>query len=442
MKFRFPPMEEYTLSNGMSIIWLQSFIQPVLTVTLQLPVGRHYDPVGLEGTTELCVSLMLKGIPSLTSEDFTQKFEQVGASLFVDAKEDYIIFGVRMLNRAANEILPFFWEMICNPAFDNNEFKRLKKEMITGLRAEYSDPSALASRHFCAELFGPLHPGGRNHSINSVKGVTLEQVKEFYKTYIRPQKSLLIVAGAREVPQMQKDWEKLFAAWSKEEKQLPGIDKTIPQLKENRIRIVDKPELSQTTVLIGYPSICELHEKKVALAVANFIFGGGNFSSRLMKRIRTETGRTYSISSVLSTHKEYGVFTIATSTQNSKLEGVISSIFDAYRDFVKAGATESEIEKAKQFAIGNMAFELEGINSIIEKLLWLRFYGRENSYIESYESLISPLNAVEIKDALQKHFTSENFVIVAAGKKSETLSQLETFGSVHAFHYQADPIVN
>lgn len=435
-------MEEYTLSNGMGIILLPSFNQPVLTVTLQVPAGRHYDPFGLEGTAELCASLMLKGIPSLTSEEFTEKFEHVGATLFVEAKEGYIIFGVRMLNRAAKEILPLFWEMICNPALDSNEFKRLKREMVTGLRAELSDPSTLASRHFCAELFGPSHPAGRNHSINSVKGITLEQVKEFYKTYISPHKSQLIIAGAREVPEMQKDWEKLFEDWSKEEKQLPDIDKTIPELKENRIRIVDKPELSQTTLLIGHPSINELHEKKVPLAVANFIFGGGNFSSRLMKRIRTETGQTYSIASVLSTQKEYGVFMIATSTQNNKLDGVTSSIFDVYRDFVKDGATESEIEKAKQFAVGNMAFELEGINNIVDKLLWLRFFGRDNSFIESYESLILPVNAITIKDALQKYFTSENFVIVAVGKKSEIQNQLEKYGSVQSFHYQANPIVN
>lgn len=442
MRFKFPPMKEYTLSSGLRIIWLPSFDQPVLTVSLQVPAGRHCDLFGLEGTAELTANLMLKGIPSLTSEEFSEKFEHAGATLFVEVKEEYIVFGVRMLNKAANEIVPIFWEMIGNPALDTSEFKRLKKEMITGLRAEFSDPSLLASRHFYAELFRSSHPAGRSHSINSIKSITLEHVKNFYKTYITPHRNQLIVAGAREVTEMQHEWEKLFESWSKEEKQLPDVEKTTPVLKENRIRIVDKPEFSQTTLLIGYPSINELHEKKVALAVANFILGGGNFSSRLMKRIRTETGRAYSIASVLNSHKEYGVFTIATSTQNNKLYSVITSIFDVYRDFVKNGATESEIEKAKQFAVGNMAFELEGLNNIIEKLLWLRFYERDNSFIESYESLILPVNTIAIKDALQKYFTSRSFVIIAVGKKSEIVDQLEEFGSVQSFHSHANPLTN
>ncbi len=441
-QFKFPRTEEHILSNGLNIIWLPDFSQPVLTVTLQIPNGRHRDPFGLEGTAELAASLMMKGIPSLTSEEFSERFENAGATLFTEVKEEYMIFGVRMLNRAANDIIPVFWEMIYNPALDNTEFKRLKREMVTGLQAEFSDPGTLASRHFLGELFGSSHPAGRNHSIFSVKGITLEHIKEYYKTYISPDKSQLIVAGARETSEMQNQWEKQFESWKNDAGYPPDAEKKQPALTENRIRIIDKPEYSQTTLIIGHPCIHELHEQKVNLAVANFIFGGGNFSSRLMKRMRTETGRTYSIASALNSHKEYGVFTIATSTQNNQLESVINSIFDVYKDYVKNGATESEIEKAKQFAAGNMAFELEGLSNIVEKLIWLRFYGRDNSFLESYEKLFLPINTSSIKDALQKHFLYESFVIIAVGKKIEIEKQLEQFGSVRCFNYQANPLVD
>jgi DNA-directed RNA polymerase len=275
-----------------------------------------------------------------------------------------------------------------------------------------------------------------------VKGITLEHIKEYFKTFVSPQKSQLIVAGACETADMKGQWEKLFESWGTRADLPSEPEKKQPVLTENRIRIIDKPEYSQTTLIIGHPGIHELHEQKVTLAVANFIFGGGNFSSRLMKRMRTETGRTYSIASALNSHKEYGVFTIATSTQNNQLESVINSVFDTYNNFVDNGATESEIEKAKQFAAGNMAFELEGLNNIVEKLLWLRFFGRDNSFIESYEKLFLPVNTTSIKEALQKDFSYKHFVIIAVGKKIEIEKQVEKFGSVRSFHYQANPLVD
>lgn len=444
MKFNytFPPMKEYTMPNGIRIIWLPDFSHPVLTVTLQIPAGRHLDPVSLEGAAELTTGLMLKGTPSLSSEAFAEKFENTGATLFAEAKGECITFGVRMLIKASDDIVPLFWKMICNPALDSNEFKRLKKEMLTGLKAEYSDPPILANRHFYAELFGASHAAGRNHSVDSVKRIALEHVKKFYNRYICPKDGTLIVAGALKTSDMQKKWEKLFLSWNKEAKAVTTIDKTIPALKENRIRVIDKPELSQTTLLLGHPCINELHEKKITLAIANYILGGGNFSSRLMARIRSETGQTYGIASLLACYSNYGVFTISSSTQNNQLNSVITSIFDVYKNYTENGATESEIEKAKQFATGNMAFELEGLNNVVEKLLWLRYFGRDNSYIESFDSLISPVDTTTVKDVLQEHFASENFVVVAVGKKSEILKQLESFGSVQCFKCRANPLKN
>ncbi len=438
--YTFPPIEEYTLPNGMRVIWLSDSTHPVQSLTLQIPVGKLSDPAFREGTAELAVSLMLKGPKSISSEEFTETFEHAGASLFADVKDEYTIISVRMLKKAANEIVPLFWKMISNPALDKKEFLRIKKEMVTGLKAEFSDPSTLANKHFYAELFGREHPAGRNNLISNVKRISLEQIVSFYTTCIGPKDSCMVIAGDGSTTAMKEEFENLFVAWQKKSDCAPSVSDSLPVLSENRIRIIDKPEFSQTTILMGHTSIHELHRNKIPLAIANYILGGGNFSSRLMARIRSEMGRTYGIASQLSCLKSYGIFSIGSSTQNNQVEGVITAILDVYDNFVSNGPTESENDKAKQFAAGNMAFELEGLNNIVEKLLWLRFYGRDNSYIESFDSLISPIKSTGIRDALQKNFMSENFVIIAVGKRIEIEKQLEKFGNVQHFNCRDNPL--
>lgn len=438
--FTFPDMKEKKLSNGIHSTWLPDFAHPIITVTLLIPVGRYADPAGLEGVSELTVGLMQKGTKSLTAEAFSEKLEQTGASIFIDVKDECLTIGVRMLSKVAVEIVPLFWDMVCNPAFDKGEFSRIKKEMITGLNAEYADPGTLAGKHFNAELFGPLNPAGRKHTVYTVKNIKLEHIKEFYSSWIAPQESNIIIAGAMDAEEMQKNWEDLFVTWQKGEPQRQKIDVTVPPLPGNRIRIVDKPELSQTTLLLGHSCVDELHDKKIALSLANFILGAGNFSSRLMSRVRSDTGQTYGISSQIYSNKKLGSFAISTSTQNNQIKEVLTAIFDVYNEFTEKGATESEIEKAKQFATGNMAFELEGINNIVEKLLWLRFYGRENSYIEAYDSHLEPITCDMLKDSLQKYLKSEYFIIIAVGRQNEILEHLSTYGKVQSFKCRANPV--
>ena len=87
-----------------------------------------------------------------------------------------------------------------------------------------------------------------------------------------------------------------------------------------------------------------------------------------------------------------------------------------------------------------MAFELEGIYNIVEKLLWLRFYERENSYIETYESHLEQINDRTLLESVQKYLKHENFVIVAVGRQNEILEQLSEYGEVQCFKCRDNPV--
>jgi len=155
-----------------------------------------------------------------------------------------------------------------------------------------------------------------------------------------------------------------------------------------------------------------------------------------MTRIRTADGKTYGISSQLVSETEFGTFLISTSTRNAELKGVLTSILEEYRRFCAEGVVEEELEKAKQFAIGNMAFQLEGIGNIVDKLLWLRFYHRPNSYIERFEEMMNAIDLATVNNAIKKYLSPDNLVIVAVGKKTELLPQLATFGKISHFHFR------
>jgi zinc protease len=193
------------------------------------------------------------------------------------------------------------------------------------------------------------------------------------------------------------------------------------------------------SLILGHPVAGEMDENRNELALANYVMGGGNFSSRLMAHIRSKEGKTYGISSQISCNRDFGVFTIATSTQNSQAAGMLASIMTVYRDVAAAGITADELTKAKQFAIGNMAFQLEGIVNVTDKLLWLRQFGRDISYIENFNDMIDRLSLDSVNNAIRKYLSSPHFAIVAVGRKGAVKDVLAAYGPVRIKHFRDDP---
>jgi zinc protease len=191
--------------------------------------------------------------------------------------------------------------------------------------------------------------------------------------------------------------------------------------------------------MIGHPVPGELSPDRSALALANYILGGGNFSSRLMERIRSKQGKTYHVGSQLMLNRQCGIFLISTATQSAQTGEVVKTAFDVYREFSESGATEEEIEKAKKFVVGNMAFQLEGIGNIAEKLLWLKFYGREVGYIEHFDDMISSIGRDAINKAIRSYLSSERFAMVVVAPDRSVRPQVAGYGKVTEMHFRAEP---
>jgi zinc protease len=433
--YKFPKIEEVVLSNGLHLIMVPDDEQDGLIAIIQFSVGTFSDPLGMEGTVELCTRLLQKGCGRLNAEQFNEKMEYAGASLFSDVGEEHVALGVRMLASKQQEIFPLFWKMISDPMMEQREFTLLQREMITALKAEISEPGVLVNRHFYRELAGEEHPAGRFYSIGAVRKITVEKVRDFYKNYFSPTKAILVVAGKFDPEKFKESNLSLLKEFNNINNAPSVVASTVVQPRRV-VRLIDKPILSKSSIVIGHSAPGEIFARKAELILANYIFGGGNFSSRLMSRIRSTDGSTYGISSQIASERYFGAFLIQTSTQNSQVATVIQSILDTYKEFCENGVEQKELENAKQFAIGNMAFQLEGIGNIAEKLLWLRFYDRADSYIENFDSMIDQISLESINETIRNCFFPENVIIAAVGPKAQIYRQLKEFGSVNSFHYR------
>ena len=119
------------------------------------------------------------------------------------------------------------------------------------------------------------------------------------------------------------------AAWKKAPVP-PAPSYKEPGLSGSRIRLVDKPGQTQTHIRIAQFGIKHDDPRFFDTLVWNYVLGGGAFSSRLMKVVRVEGGKTYGASSSFDRNLDKGSFVAQTFTRNA--EAVATDEADARRD--------------------------------------------------------------------------------------------------------------
>ena len=144
---------------------------------------------------------------------------------------------------------------LLNPAFSQKEFDRLKKEHLDNILQEKSEPFGIAVRVFPKILYGAGHPysnplGGSGYQ-STVEAISLEEIRNYYSTWFKPNNSTLIIVGDVEMGTLIPALESKLAAWKKGD--VPK--NAIAQIKGGagkKIYLIDRPESSQSIVLAGY----------------------------------------------------------------------------------------------------------------------------------------------------------------------------------------------
>ena len=109
----------------------------------------------------------------------------------------------------------------------------------------------------------------------------------------------------------------------------------------------------QPTAVFGLPGILRSDRDFIPAYVANYVLGGGGFSSRLMQEVREKRGLTYGISSSLDTLRKAGIFAVQVATRANAMQQTIDVVRATMKDFADNGATDKELADAKTYITGS-----------------------------------------------------------------------------------------
>ncbi|HEX9101239.1 MAG TPA: pitrilysin family protein, partial [Polyangia bacterium] len=333
-------------------------------------------------------------------------------------------------------------DVAMNATFPDAEMGEARDNLMTTVNGVKDNPQALASWHAANVFYGDDDPRGRPMSKRSIEAITRQDLMAFRDKWFAPNNTILAVSGDVDDKALKPLLQKSFGAWKKHEvppvtdvaaRPLPTVTKAMP------VRLVDKPDATQASLLVLGPGIRHADPQLYAVRLMNYTLGGGAFSSRLMKVVRSEGGKTYGVTSRFVTGREAGPFEASTFTRNAESAATLKLVLDEIGKMRASGPTEEELKAAKNNLIGGYGLRLETGSDLAEELIGAEIDGLDSKYVVEYPARLDAVGVKEAATAAAQHLDPRALVVVGKAAEVGPLLKKAGYSRIEVVNY-LDPV--
>jgi zinc protease len=438
-KLDLPPVEEYKLSNGLQVFVVRSDRMPVASFQLAIKAGRMHEPRAKLGIAEATANMLVKGTTKHDAIALARSIDQVGGTIAADATYEATLVSCSVLAKNASTCMDLLPEMLTQPTFPDAELVKVKEQMHGEVRQRLDDAGTLASSHAQNLLWGNDHVRGWFDSDASIDAIARGELVDWHKTWFVPNNAMLVVTGDVDAKKLRADLERTFSPWKKGTVP-PAPSYGEPGLSGIRIRLVDKPGQTQTHVRVAQFGIKHDDPRFFDALVFNYTLGGGAFSSRLMRVVRVEGGKTYGASSAFDRNLDRGSFVAQTFTRNSETVATTKLIIGEIAKMAKEGPSQAEIDAAIANLAGSYGMRFQSASDIGAALLAAELHGFGTEYLENYALQVGKVDQASAKRAASEILDPKNYVVVLVGDAKDIEPQLKAAGWRYEKRSFADPI--
>ena len=422
-----PTITETTLKNGLRVFVVKSDRLPVVSMQLAVRAGRMHEPRARLGVAEAASTMLVKGTKRHDALAIAKAIDFVGGTIAADATYEATLVSCSVLARNAKTCFELLPELITQPTFPESELGKVREQMLGAVRQRLDDAGALASAHVQNLLWGNDHVRGWVNSEASVASLQREDLVAWHKTWFVPENAILVVTGDVDAKKIKGELERAFGGWAKRAVP-PAPTFQEPALSGSKIRLVDKPGQTQTHIRVAQFGIKHDDPRFFDSLVWNYTLGGGAFSSRLMKVVRVEGGKTYGASSSFDRNLDKGSFVAASFTRNAEAVATTRLILGEIKKMAAEGPTEAEVGAAVANIAGGYGMRFQSASDVGAALIGAELHGFGREYLANYPLAVGKVDVASAKAAAAEILDPRAYVIVMVGDAKDLEPQLQKAG--------------
>ncbi len=275
---------EKTLANGLRVILHEDHSTPIVHLELWYHVGSKDEKTGRTGFAHLFEHMMFKGSKNLEPDQHPSWLTSIGGQANATTNEDATVFWETVPSHYLPLILWLEADRMASLRVDESIFRNEREVVKEERRMRVDNPPFGRLSEIIYEQIFTTHPY-RYQTIGSMKDLeaaSIEDVRDFYRTYYVPNNATLVLAGDFDSTEAMALVEKYVGRVPRGRDVPREIPAEPAQLKERRVRLEESWPLP--AVVVAHPGPADGAPDAYPMHIAAKILSDGQ-SSRIYKRL-------------------------------------------------------------------------------------------------------------------------------------------------------------
>ena len=401
--------QQITLPNGARLLTEEVPGARSAALGFFVGVGSRHEAPRENGAAHFIEHMLFKGTQRRSTAQLARDMDAIGGQVNAYTTKEHTCFYARSLDRHLDYSLDLLEDMLFHSRFAQEDVETERGVVLEEIGMYEDSPEDLVSERLAAAVYkgSPLARPilGTQATLAPMTG---EWLAQWQREHYCPGALVAALAGSFTPQQV----DRLRDCLAQLE---PG---PVAQTKPAAYRpaaTARKKAIEQNHLILAFPSLTYLDERRPQLLLLNALLGGG-CSSRLFQELREKRGLCYTVYSYVSDHADAGFLGVYAALNREQEGQALDAMRALVCDLADHGPTQEELDRVREQAKANLLMGAESIQSRMSQLgASALLYGK----VRETDELLAQYDAVtrqQLRELAQEIFQMDRASLSAVGR--------------------------
>lgn len=429
----------FELANGTPVYLQEDHQLPLVNIAIYFRGGKYLVPSEKAGLTNIVSDAWRSGgAGELSAQELDEALDFLAAGIRASVGDSQGSANLNVMTKDLDEAMGLFMSVLTEPRFQEDRFAKAKEDLLQAMKRRNDDTAAIERREWDRLIYGDGYWDNNLPTKATLDAITVDDCRSLVSRLLRSDNIIVAVSGDIDRATAKKLLAPTLGALPKLEAAIPAIPQP-DHTPEPGVYFVGKGDVNQGRVRIGHIGYRLGDADEFALRVGNDILGGGGFTARMMKKIRSDEGLAYgAYSSLRFPITMPGVFSASFQTKSSTCAYASELTFGLIDGMRAAPVSDEELVTSKASFVETFPRRFESASATVAQFAQGELLGRPGDYWTTYRENISKITAAGIQKAMQHKIDPAKMVILVVGNVEEIMeghpdheAAMTDFGPIH-----------